>query len=457
MRSVSLTMFRFFTVLVFGFPLLTAHAQENSPFSRYGMGDWYQGQHIISRAMGGLGAAYADGTSNNNGQTINFANPAAYSNLYLISYDIGLTFDSRTLRSNVPDGKFVSNNLIPSYFALGIPINKARNIGMAFGLRPLSRINYNITESGRAAGDSISTLYQGSGGLNQVFIGVGKKWKGLSIGFNTGVNFGRKEVSTYVGFINDTITYNKSKSTTLTNFSSFFLTTGVQYEFTLKTKNYPSFKTVDKYLMRFGVTGNLGSSMNATQDIDHTTYAYNTLGVVSTIDTVYSKTKVKGTITMPASYAAGVTIRKTTQAPRGIFDIWSLGAEYTATKWSQYRFYDQADNLTDSWMFKVGASFSPDPVSGRSYWGSVNYRLGFFTGKDYVDADGNGLKMYGASFGTGIPIRKWNSYTNQFAIVNTSLQFGKRGDSKNNITEGFFRLSFGLSLSDIWFIKRKYD
>ena len=40
-------------------------------------------------------------------------------------------------------------------------------------------------------------------------------------------------------------------------------------------------------------------------------------------------------------------------------------------------------------MFKVGASFSPDPVSGRSYWGSVNYRLGFFIGEDYVDADGN--------------------------------------------------------------------
>jgi hypothetical protein len=87
----------------------------------------------------------------------------------------------------------------------------------------------------------------------------------------------------------------------------------------------------------------------------------------------------------------------------------------------------------------------------------MNYRLGFFMGKDYVDADGNGLKMYGGSLGTGVPIRKWNSYTNQFAIVNTSIQFGKRGDSKNNITESFFRLSFGLSLSDIWFQKRKYD
>ena len=457
MRSVSLTMFRFFTVLVFGFPLLTAHAQENSPFSRYGIGDLYQGQHIISRALGGLGAAYADGNANNNGQSINFMNPAAYSNLFLVSYDIGLTIDSRTLRSNTPDGKFVSNNLIPSYFALGIPISKARSIGMAFGLRPLSKINYSVTQSGRAAGDSIADLYQGNGGLNQLFIGLGKKWKGFSIGFNTGVNFGRKEVSTFVGFVNDTITYNKSKSTSVTNFSSLFLSGGAQYEVTLKTKNYPAYKTVNKYMVRFGVSGNLGSTMNATQDQANTTYNYDANGAVSTIDTVSAQTKIKGTITMPASYAAGITFRKTTTAPRGLFELWSIGAEYTATKWSDYRFMGLKDQVNDNWMFKMGLSFSPDPASGRSAWGNVVYRLGFFTGKDYVNADGNGLKMYGASLGTGIPIRKWNSYNNQFAIVNTSFQFGKRGTAVNNITEGFFRLSFGLSLSDIWFIKRRYD
>jgi hypothetical protein len=108
-------------------------------------------------------------------------------------------------------------------------------------------------------------------------------------------------------------------------------------------------------------------------------------------------------------------------------------------------------------MFKVGAQISPDPVSGRSYWGTVNYRFGFFTGQEGINADGNGLKTTGGSFGLGIPVRKWNTYSNQFTIVNTAIQFGKRGTSVNNITENFIRLSFGLSLSDIWFIPRKYD
>jgi len=210
-------------------------------------------------------------------------------------------------------------------------------------------------------------------------------------------------------------------------------------------------------MVRFGVTGNLGSDLNAKQDIDRSTFFYNSIGSMSTIDSVYSQRNIKGSIHLPSSYAAGVTIRKTAQGPRGYFEMWSLGAEYTSTKWSQYRFYDQTDKVTDDWMFKLGAQFSPNPSSGKSVWSAVNYRVGFFTGKDYVNPDGNGLKVIGGSMGCGLPIRKWNSYSNQFAIVNTSLQFGKRGSNVNNITEGFFKLSFGLSLSDIWFIKRRYD
>jgi hypothetical protein len=42
-------------------------------------------------------------------------------------------------------------------------------------------------------------------------------------------------------------------------------------------------------------------------------------------------------------------------------------------------------------------------------------------------------------------------------MINTAIEFGKRGSGVNNITENFIKFSLGLSLSDIWFIKRKYD
>jgi hypothetical protein len=449
-------MFRFFTVFVLGFPLLS-HAQENSPYSRYGMGDYFQGQHIISRAMGGVTAAYADGTANNNGQTINFSNPAAYSHLYLISYDIGLTYDSRTLKSFTPNNKFNSNYLIPSYFALGMPLNKKKALGMAFGLRPLSRISYSITENTRSGGDSTNKLYTGEGGLNQFFIGIGKKWKKLSLGFNTGVNFGKKDIATTVRFVNDTVHYTSSRSSTNANFSGFFLNLGTQYEFALKTRNIPATKTTETYYVRLGASGNFGGNMNAKQSITRATVTYNALGDFSGIDTIYSAPNQKGTIYMPSSYTAGISLRKAVLAPRGLFEIWSLNAEYTATQWTKYRYFGQQDPLNDSWAFKVGAQISPDPVSGRSYWGNINYRFGYFTGLEYVNPDGHGLKTSGASVGLGIPIRKWSSYNQQFAIVNAAMQFGKRGTSVNNITESFIRLSFGLSLSDLWFVPRKYD
>jgi hypothetical protein len=89
---------------------------------------------------------------------------------------------------------------------------------MAFGLKPLSSISYSIETRERIAGDSLQTIYEGSGGLNQVFVGIGKKWKGFSVGFNTGYNFGRKDIATRKAFINDTVNYYQSKTSSLTNF-----------------------------------------------------------------------------------------------------------------------------------------------------------------------------------------------------------------------------------------------
>ncbi|GAC1394939.1 MAG: membrane protein [Sediminibacterium sp.] len=406
--------------------------------------------------MGGLSAAYSDGLNSNVGQSVNFNNPATYSNFFMVSYDIGVTIDSRTLTSNNPTGKFNSNYFVPSYMALGVPLKRSKGWGLAFGLRPVSRINYSVHDFSRTAGDSLATTYQGSGGLNQLFVGVGKKWKGLSIGVNTGYNFGRKEINTKKTFINDTVFYYQSNSSSITHFNGVFLNAGIQYEVSLHSRQMTDTKTTENYLLRFGATASLNEKLSASQDISRHTYTQSTSGDIK-IDSIFDQNDVKGKIELPATYAGGITYHKTASNARGIFELWSIGAEYTTTQWTKYRFYGQPDQLSNSWKFKVGAQFSPDPISGRSYWSNVNYRAGFYIGKDYVNADGNGLKEYGVSFGAGLPIKKWNTYNNQFTVMNTAFQFGKRGSGVNNITESYFQVSLGVSLSDIWFIKRKYD
>ena len=75
MRSVKSTTLRNL-LIVCGLQLITCnflYAQENSPYSRYGLGDMAPPTNIENRGMGGVSAADADPLA------INFNNPASYS------------------------------------------------------------------------------------------------------------------------------------------------------------------------------------------------------------------------------------------------------------------------------------------------------------------------------------------------------------------------------------------
>ena len=84
------------------------------------------------------------------------------------------------------------------------------------------------------------------------------------------------------------------------------------------------------------------------------------------------------------------------------------------------------------------------------------YRAGFFTGPDYIKV-GKELKQWGASFGLGLPLGVSRQAPTQATIVNVAFEYIKRGNDDNILKESLFRFSLGFSLSDLWFIKRKYD
>ncbi len=426
-----------FLLLIF----FTANAQENSPFSRYGLGDVYPSQNVINRAMGNISSTYA------NGQSINLGNPAAYSELKIVTYDIGVSLDTRSLKSANPVLKYNSVNLTPSYVALGMPLSKKHNLGLAFGLKPLSKVSYSIKQDKRLPADSINYLYEGDGGVYEAFIGIGKRWGGLRIGVNTGYMFGTKQSSTITTPVDSVYTY-RSNSQTLTTFNKIFFNAGLQYDAKLS-------KTT---ALRFGIAGNLKQKLNAQQQINRETFTYDANGGMAKVDSVYQTSEQKGKIEYPLSYAAGINLNSSILDHLGNkFEKSSLAVEYETTKWADYRYFDQPDKLINSWQFKVGGQLTPNPLSIKSYWNRVNYRAGFYYGKEAVNADGNDLPVYGLTLGAGLPIRKWRSLDNQYTIINTAIEIGKRGNNKNNITESFLRVSFGLNLSDIWFIKRKYD
>ncbi len=452
MQSVSTTIYKIgFAVLCSCLITTTSFSQENSPFSRFGLGNLSNSQHIVNRAMGGLSVAYLDG------QTVNFSNPATFANARIFTYDLGITIDSRTLRDNRITNQYNSTNFSPSYLAISAPLNAKKRLGISFGFKPVTRINYSVARGERINNiDSAQTLFEGTGGLNQFYVGVGKRWNGLSLGVTTGYNFGKKEASTKRAFINDTVAYYKSNYATTTSFSGAFLNVGVQYEKQIDTGFNKKTLMTERFFIRLGATANLGQRLFAKQDFNKETFEFDNNGGIFKIDSITSGTNLKGRIKIPTTYTAGFTLLKTTSDATATYDVWSIGAEITTAKWSEYSFYNQKDATVDMWQFKVGAQWVPNAKNLRSYFSRINYRAGFNVGKDYINADGKELKTYGFTFGFGLPVRPAR-FSYQYSTIHTAIEFGRRGSAVNTINESYLQLSVGLSLSDLWFIKRKYD
>ncbi len=458
----------FFCILFLCFSIIS-FSQENSPFSRYGIGDFYPQQNIASRAMGGLSSTV---TST---QFVNTVNPASYGSLGLVTYDFALSIDSRTLLSKTPVEKYSSVNFIPSYLTLGLPLTKAGNrngASLVFGLRPSSRINYSIKDGDRISydslgvTDSLNSLHDGNGGLNQVFMGLGKAWRNkknnnnsFAIGLNFGYQWGTKYLSNKVNFPADSTNENwyGSNSTDSTDIWGIFLSPGIMASFTVAEKTDELTKLKNSYVLVIGGAGTLKQNMKGTKDLTRETFYYKDDGSVIPLDSVLKTNDVPGTIKLPFSINGGIMLNN--MVSNGPFSVkkWGIGIEYNFTPWSKYLDYGLSDRVNDSWFIRGGVEFSPNPINGRGIVSTGTYRFGYYNGKDYQNADGNGYKINAFTLGYSFNLRKYHSYDRQYTMINTAIEFGKRGSSVNNVTENFFKFSLGLSLSDIWFVKRKYD
>lgn len=435
MPSVNIIMYKKIRLLglVWLAMISLAKAQTiNSPYSRYGLGDLVPSQNILTRGMGGISAAYWDPV------TINFRNPASYGRLVRTSLDIGLELDNRTLRAVDPPRKFNAYSPTISYVQFAFPVKRNGGWGINLGLRPLTRINYKIERPSFTPGpDSVNSLFEGDGGAYMAHIGTGfTLFKNLSIGVNMGYMFGSKNFTTRTSINNDTVFHYMGSHATKSNYGGLVTNGGIQYRGKIGKSTY----------LRLGAYGNLEHKFNGTRDVVIETFEYNSnTGAPVTIDSVYHATGQKGDVIYPASYGAGIIFEKEMK--------WLLGVDYTSTQWDNYRFFGDKEPVRNSYAVHVGAQLFPS--NGTGYWRRVFYRAGFSFGTDYVSVDKD-LPTWSASVGLGLPMRP-PAYSNQFSVINLSLEVGSRGNKTNLIRENFFRVGVGLSLSDIWFLKRKFD
>jgi hypothetical protein len=436
--------------------LLKVNAQDNSPYSRYGIGDLVPATHIIGRGMGGISAGYADPY----GLTINFNNPASYSTFQAFTeqkskkvvsgraiLDVGLNFDNRTLKEPSTAKKFVANNALFSYLQVGMPIKS--NWGISFGLRPVSRISYKIARTERLKDpntglpiDSAVTLFQGDGGTYLASLGTGVKIKNLSLGINAGYLFGKKDYKTKRAIINDSVNYQQANYETASTFGNLYFDAGAQYKIQLNKK----------VTLTLGAYGNIRQNLKASKDVLRETFVFDASQGDVRLDSVSDQRNIKGKLIYPASYTIGFVTQKLPDAKEG---GWLFGIDFTQQNWDQYRFFDQTDLVRNKWELRVGTELRPAPK--RNYSSLVSYRAGFFIGPDYIKVDQK-LSQFGVSFGMGLPIVNYNRLSpGQATLINLAFEYGKRGNNNNLLRENTFRFSLGFSLSDFWFVKRKYD
>ena len=443
-----------------------AFSQDNSPYSRFGIGDLVPATHIIGRSMGGISAGY------NNFLSINFNNPASYSSFQAIKVlkskklisgravlDLGLNFEGRTLKepkSLAP--KFIANNALFSYVQVGVPLNS--NWGLSFGLRPVSRISYNIISNERLVDpltglpiDSATTRFEGDGGSYLASFGTGVKLfhrdtkngeEKLSIGINGGYLFGQKNYSTKRSLINDTVVYNQAFYETKTTYGNIYFNAGAQYKVPLK-------KNVS---LTLGAYGNWSQKLNASRDVSRETFLFDPNQGIVRLDSVSDLRNEKGKIISPSSLTVGFVTEK---IPFGKEGGWLFGIDFTQQNWDQYRSYGQKDSVKNKWELHVGTQLRP--ASKRNYFSNVAYRAGFFLGPDYIKVNEK-LSQIGISFGLGLPVSNYRSSyasANQATLINIAFEYGKRGNNNNLLRENTFRFSLGFSLSDLWFGKKKFD
>ena len=409
----------------------TAFAQSdtNSPYSQYGLGDLTDQSVGFNKGMNGVGLAMRKGTE------VNPLNPASYSSVDSLSmiFDAGLSgqitnFNENGTRLNAKSGGFD--------YVVGL-FRAFRNVGVSFGMIPYSNIGYKYSSSTRLSdfSTSVTSTYEGSGGLHQLFIGAGWRIvKPLSFGFNLSYLWGEYNRSITTSSTSAINTLSKEYTADISNYKLDF---GLQYE-------QPLGKS-DRVVI--GATFSPGHSLKS----DPTCMVISKNSTISKSDTTTHV--ISDGLKLPTSFGVGAAYYHSHNL--------RVGADLLMQKWGSVDFpqyegstYElKSGVLKDSYRMNVGAEFTPRPM-GRNFFQRIRYRVGVGYATPYYYINGQeGPKEFGASFGFGIPII--NGYNNR-SVLNISGQWVNRA-ADNLIKENTFRINIGLTFNERWFAKWKVE
>ena len=429
-----------------------SQATNISPYSRYALGDinpmWF-GQNT---ALGGSTVAVVDSFQ------VNVLNPASYSFTAFQNPVFDISLKGRLVNLSTSTATTKANYYHMNNIVLALPIS--RRVGAAFGMMPFSTSGYNITygQVDDALGGTVNTFYQGQGGINKVFVGtsimaVKTNTNWFSIGGNVSYLFGDMEETRKLTFPSQTGLLN-SKVINSLYARDFMVDGGIFYRNKINEMNQVS----------VGFSAAFGTNIACRRSVLAHTMAPVTESFVDTVLYIESE---KGNVFIPPRYSFGITYDIKPDPKTSKKYKLSLTAQYNYQDWNKYKedFPSSVytDTLRSSNGINFGVQFIPHVLSIGS--GKVsplkltNYRIGFYTNKNYLNINDNSINNWGVTAGIGIPFTNSVSYS----MLNISFEYGQRGTTANNLLlEKYYGLHIGIAFSpnknvDRWFVKRKYD
>lgn len=423
---------------------------DNSPYSRYGLGDMVSPYFGALDGLGGISNAY------NRPSSINLGNPASLGFINTTAFEVGLYTDISWLNSGDDRGRYADGNL--SHMALGFPlqnsINRLTKIkkspfnwGSAFGLIPYSRVGYSVeTENSLPNIDTVRFQYEGSGGLYQLFVSNGVSYRNTSIGATFGYLFGNITQERRSIFVSTDNAFT-NLLTRETNMTGWVYNLGIQHQFIL---NNPDEEKIvngamarrNKTRLTLGATFNNDTEINtAVRTLDR---RYN--GFYG-FDTIVNNANLTAPTTLPMRIGMGVSIEKD--------DHWLLGIDYSMTRWSNYQNDLKPDSLANTFRIGFGAEYTPDANAYNKYFKRVAYRVGGYYELDPRVIDGEQISIIALTAGMGLPITLPKKGT--VGHANISIEGGRLGYN-TAIGETYFKTRVAFTLNDnSWFYKRQFN
>ena len=437
---------RIFACLLTGCVTLASMAQISntlSPYSQFGLGTLANQSQGFNRGMDGLGYGLRDN------RQVNIMNPASYSAIDSLTmiFDMGVSGQFTTFKEG---DKRVNAKTADFDYAIGM-FRLLPKVGAAFGIVPYSNVGYNYYEAewigssesnfyGSENDNYYNNYYQGDGGFNQAFFGLGwEMFKGVSIGANISYFWGKYNKVVSNAFSDAYV--NTITKTYSTEVNTWKLDLGAQWS----TKISPANR------LTIGAVASIGHKLGADADLSIVNTNTSTGVTYTTTDSVANG------LSIPYSFGGGVSLLHNNSI--------TVGADYLLQKWGalEYPVVNKSTNkyqstrgyYKDRHKVTVGLDWVPDPrPQARNFLKRVHYRVGGSYATPYYNIrDKEGPREISVSAGFAIPImNSWNSRS----TLNISAQWVNTS-AKNLINENSFRINIGLTFNERWFAKWKVD